>query len=264
MSVSESTSGSRIEAPQMAKKQSLKVIAEFSFEKHFWARPDYDGSRIGECTDRRIFEAVGRALTEWERAEESLHYLYSIVCGVPQSSDGFDNVMRGFGAIENTLGRVAAVRQAGTIYFDPWWHIAQVDNTFTELLKSVQFGARRRNDIAHGKVTRICTYVQKGSPVDLDTGYLLLAPRYMSGRTNPFPSSDEGDRWAMSKSQYACDRNDIRTIADKFLKLANMLADFANQSTRYPETAAPHFIKKLLEANPKYSARRKRRALGPP
>ena len=248
----------------MAKGRPLALIPEFSFEEGFWARPTYDGTKAGEGAPNRIFEAVGHALTEWERAEECLYYLHSIVCGVPSSSEAHDIVMRSFGTTESTMGRITAVRAAATMYFDPWWHIASIRDTVDELFNGAQKAAQRRNEIAHGKVTGVRTFVKDGAPVELDTGYLLLAPRYMSGRTNAFPSPDPLDIWSVTKSHYGFNSSDVEVFADKFTRLASVFADFANQSTTYSSTGDPHFIQRFLKANPNYSARRRRRSLGPP
>jgi len=191
--------------------------------------------------------------------EESFAFFYSILCGGNQGDDAHRSTLRTFGAIENTLGRVNAVRAIAGICFPPYWHIPEVKIPLIVLLDDVKWGAHRRNDIAHGKVVRIRQYVKGGVDVNLDSGCLLVAPSYMTGRTDPFPSEDEDDIFGITKSHYRFNTMDILSYAKKFLALNNCLVNYTYTTVKVKETNIPRLIAEMQSADPEGFVRKMRR-----
>lgn len=242
----------------MAKKNSTENSIDLLFPPHFWQRPPIKERQLGEPFERRIFQAVGAALTEWGRVEESFAVLYSVLCGVMPFNEVGQSVSRGFGSIENTGWKITAARAVAPLYFGEYWRIVDVSSSFVSLMENITWASHRRNDIAHGRAVRVRQYVKDGLDANLDSGYMLVAPRDTS-RTNPFPSDDKDDIFGITASQYRFSAMDIYSYSEKFLKLANYILSHAYSTMRNQETGIPGFILKMKQADPEGFERKMRR-----
>ncbi len=245
--------------PRMPDYPTEPVSNKSWFPDHYWARPKIAERPVGDLTDRRLYQAVGIALTDFEKSQESLAYLYSYLVGAKQGQGDQAAALRTFGAIEAAQPRIEAVRQVAQLYFAPYWHIPEIRTPFRLLLDDAKKAADRRNDIAHGKVVHIRQFVKGGRQVNLTSGYMLVAPSYMTGRTDPFPSEDEDDIFGITKSHYRFNTQDILSYSKKFSVLSNSLVHYAHGCFRDETYNIPRFIQKMKAADPVAFERKMRR-----
>ena len=88
------------------------------FEEAYWKRPP--PQEQGDKDEKPIYEAVGRALSAWERADQELAELFGILIECTDSKS-YAAVKRAYGAIENSTLRRKAVEAAAEVYFSPYW-----------------------------------------------------------------------------------------------------------------------------------------------
>jgi hypothetical protein len=117
---------------------------------------------------------------------------------------------RAYGAVESNSGRRKVILAAAEVFFGKDWE-GVVKKAFTRLIDAVEWAASRRDDIAHGIVTRW--------NVDaVDRGYFHTPPRYNTGRTHAFIDVErvETDRLATTQAKYLYTSEDINGIGEKF------------------------------------------------
>jgi hypothetical protein len=111
-----------------------------------WDRPE--APETGDQDDLALYEAVGRALSTWERMEERLAVLFSFLIGLDVPSDA---AARAYGSILAFQQRRVMLEQAAEVYFD-LHPDAELQTLFDDALSYADGFAGRRNDIAHGMV----------------------------------------------------------------------------------------------------------------
>jgi hypothetical protein len=101
----------------------------------------------GDAEMDKLYAAVGRLLSQWERYEATLALLFSGFVA------GFDNkpARRAYSAVRTFEGRAEMLRAASTAYFAEHPD-EKIQEAFKTVLKEATCFAPRRNDIAHGVV----------------------------------------------------------------------------------------------------------------
>jgi hypothetical protein len=181
-------------------------MSERELQRH-WGRPE--PRKQGDLDPDRLFSAVGQALTNWEHVEQELAQLFMILisCDSPRTSE---TVRRAFGAIEFNTGRRRAIEAAAEVFFGHHWNTAKKD--LDKLLKHVETGSRRRDDIAHGRVMTIST---EGTY----RGGFLMPPEYNTGRTYLSMNRDSGEPLDIYRAKYRFIAADVLSFASKFWEL---------------------------------------------
>lgn len=209
--------------------------------KKFWGRP---GSKsAGDANPDDIYLAVGKALSEWESVEEALTFLFMVFTECDQANT-FRAVQRAFGSIEFNSGRRRALNAAAEIYFEPYWDYARKDLNAL-IISEVDAAARRRDDIAHGRV--ISFAVDK-----IYRGSLLVPPAYNTGRTYATIPKDEMDPVGIFKARYRWVAVDVTRIAEKFNQLRQRIQIYTKKIAKQDGQMPREFIEqaqKFLASN---------------
>ena len=212
----------------MAKKKS--GVTPEMHQKAYWASPTVDPTKVGATSGDNIFLAVGRALTFWERAEESLAYLYIALLGHDGNQAPFgqrDAIFRSFGMVDANSTRRKMIEEIAPIYFARFWAEKKVSEPFTNLMKALMFASVIRNEIAHGKAMEIINHERDGNGnlIPHSFGAFLFAPIYKTDRQIPFtlqrPISVEP--FSFSTSKYLYNDQDINEFTEKFQKLGRAI-----------------------------------------
>lgn len=217
------------------------------FPDGFWKRPKLEVEKRGEPTNTRLFQAIGGALTDFEKSQEHLAHLYQHLSGLgPQEAKP---AVRTFGTIENIRTRTDAIMAVAELYFGQHWKLP-VKKCFSALMRDVNEASYRRNDIAHGTVINVRTFVESGRPVNKTSGHMLVAPSYMTGRTSSNPILNPNDEFSASLSDYRFDRQVVVSFGEKFVQLSNVIIQVAHRCMKDQETGLPRLIRVLKEADP--------------
>ena len=138
--------------------------------RHPWdPRP---AASVGDLSEDALFSAVGRSLTEWENVETECAELFAVLVSARKKSVLWVPAIRAYGSIVSFTARCEMLRQASLPYF----HTRnkkklQFEDKFKSLINEVLQYAGRRNEIAHGQVTKVFSYRRGGSKSD---GYYLI------------------------------------------------------------------------------------------
>jgi hypothetical protein len=172
-----------------------------------WQAPqntDQPPSQInrGHSEKRPLYEAVGRALSEWEYAELSLAWLFSALIESDSAA-----AARAYGTIGGPTGRRDALTFASEEFFrfrdnsDPQTKIDQDD--VAGVIKAYENAIQYRNNIAHGIImSRIDTTL--GS-----FGWFLQAPEYASKKHDKMTHT----------SKYYYNSDNISALAKRFSEI---------------------------------------------
>jgi hypothetical protein len=157
----------------------------------------------GDADDERIYLAVGLALSKWEILETALAGLFRVVVNAQ-----FDPAAAAYGSIVSGASRIemvlAAARSAPAID-------ASTLSEVTVLLNQVGKLSGRRNEIAHGQVTRF------EGPGGVDHGRFLVPATYNSRKKHNPRKPFASDATAMDHYSYAYTSAQIRQYADHFI-----------------------------------------------
>jgi hypothetical protein len=157
-----------------------KKPKEQLFPNDFWARPS--PSMSGDPDPSVTFAAVGQALSMWELIEEQLASLCLVFSGLAEDGKLNTAYRRLFGSIESSSARRAAILEAAAVYF-----LRDKDGTMFKkldaLLRQVSDASRRRDDIAHGIVSKLTTNRKS-------VGAFLLPSGYNSARNKIYATHD--------------------------------------------------------------------------
>jgi hypothetical protein len=183
-------------------------IEEFPFPKIYWARPDAQSQ--GDADADAIYAAVGRALSTWELLEMAAVDLF--VLFVQSYSPA---AKRAYGSIISASGRRDTILAAAETCF----LIHKV--TEADALKIRRFvehwavASGRRNDIAHGVVTRV-------SIGEKERGHFLRPADYNTNKnraTGWFTPFNENDEFWFMHGDYRYTKNDIEHFTARFGEL---------------------------------------------
>jgi hypothetical protein len=205
-----------------SKKQT---VSEKLFPDNFFARPDSQPQ--GDGTADAIYLAVGAALSNWEEMEEALASLYFALTG-SDTAAAYHAIMRTYGSIESNTGRRKALESVAHVYLISHFDEDYIKKPFNDLILNISSGAKRRDDIAHGRV--------HGLTVD-DTfyGHFLFPVDYNNSRSNPFTGMNKKDAhtpFHSMKGHYRYTSADISSISYKFSVLRRKIHEFAAQCSK--------------------------------
>lgn len=207
----------------------------------YWRRPE--ARKHGDRSSPALYQAVGRALSNWERADQEMASLFMVLvgCDDPVTSTA---VRRAYGSIESNVGRRNAILAAAEIYFRKHWHIKSIRTSIVEVLEGVSFASKRRDDIAHGIVI-------DGIRVDgADYGVFLMPPEYNTGRTHAF--IDLNDPLGFMRARYRYVADDIESISKKFEKLREVIRNYLLSCCPRNDGSIP-LVEYLLQSDSKRS-----------
>lgn len=181
-----------------------------------WNRPD-EKDRGSDYADA-IYLSVGKALSEWEKIDNTLAVLFGLL-----TESKTHAAQRAFGAITGSQVRKQALINAGEIFADNH-RVTFKMNELELICKHYSEASGRRNEIAHAVVTAIS--------VDQESkGYFLTPPSYLSrknkAKTLPFwdKASDNEDPFFVFGFDYRYSHEDV----DHFRKLFQDLREHTDQ-----------------------------------
>lgn len=159
------------ETPNHARRSLRRSMTDL------WDRPPIP--KQGDAADSATYEAMGRALCEWERMEVALAYLYSVFTW----RGAFDLQ----GARQYGRGRIFKERMDGledvARRFFIQRHHQDAEGDFGRLVCRVRKFADRRNDIAHGIVTTVRWHIPVvGETVGPQAPQFYLLPAFYDPR----------------------------------------------------------------------------------
>jgi hypothetical protein len=113
-------------------------------------------AKHGDSDENAIFNAVGRALTEWEQVETECARLFAIFVSAHQQRTYHAPAVRAYGCIISFKSRAEMLRMAGTAYFDKRkTKKDSFERGFKNIIKEYSAYSDRRNEIAHGCVKSV-------------------------------------------------------------------------------------------------------------
>lgn len=118
-----------------------------------WNRPAWP--KTGNKKQATVYQAIGKALTEWERYEVALAVLFECFANPHHHSSRpglFAAAGRAFGSVRTFEGRVAMLEAAAECYFIDY-PVPSLEERLDEVIKNGRRFCSRRNDIAHGVVS---------------------------------------------------------------------------------------------------------------
>src|SRR5947208_13024631 len=129
------------------------------FTEQFWKRPDPQPK--GADSADSLYEAVGRALSQWEGVDQELANLFIEFTCEPATGEMTKHaIRRAYGSIISTAGRREAIRVAAEVYFPTWIRENETEKaSLTDILNAAGWAAKLRDDIAHGVVIENITVV---------------------------------------------------------------------------------------------------------
>ncbi len=123
---------------------------------------------MGDADERDTYAAVGHALSRWECLETSIALCFSAIVGALMNQ----SAMRAYGTVASFSGRRDMVKAAFDV-FELRDHPKVAP--FAPLLNRAGNFSARRNEIAHGVVTRVTVD-------NVPQGSYLVPPRYNSNK----------------------------------------------------------------------------------
>jgi hypothetical protein len=124
-----------------------------------------DPSPLGDADEKPIFDAVGRALTEWETVEVECARLFAVFVATRRKHTYHDPAVRAYGSIAGTHSRSTMLQLAAESFFAKRPAKRKLfENKCAELIVAYKEFSNRRNEIAHGLVKRVFITGQNGRP----------------------------------------------------------------------------------------------------
>lgn len=206
-------------------------IPDYSLPRGYWSPPGRSRvQRSGDQTPERIYTAVGCALTQWEGVEEAVQTLLKAFAK-RNSMPVTDPLLVIFGSIENSTGRLAAVRNLGQVYFHETKSPKELRDPFNRLDEHLRNAARIRNDLAHGRVVHfsIRRATAKNTYVELTPGCHLVAADYMTGRNDHLTWHSFDDLLLGNSSRNIYTFDVIEDFIAKFRTLEAMIREYAGR-----------------------------------
>jgi len=194
----------------------------------FWERPPL--REAGEPNADPIYLAVGKALSQWERAEEGFAILFQILIETRSEA-----ATRAYGSITNSAGRRQALRSAAEVTFTEKSIVEADREEFKDLLAHFERASSRRDDIAHGIVMHESVSGEDGKLVQ-PAGWLLLVPDYNTSRTFAFPQETGDVFWYRGKYRY--NGLDVMIFRQKFKLLTEWVFDYNKRIGRVIDLGA--------------------------
>lgn len=123
-----------------------------------------DPSIRGDVDERAVFDAVGRALTEWETLEVECAKMFAVFVSANQKRTYHAPAVRAYGTITSADTRYKMLKLASESYFErrPAKRV-QFEADWNAMLNGYFQYKDRRNEIAHGLVQRVFVTSRKTS-----------------------------------------------------------------------------------------------------
>lgn len=173
-----------------------------------WDRPPF--AKRGSA-ERVLYEAIGRALMDWEEVEGGFAFVYSAFL---TGSRFNTKANRRYGAPANFAQRVDGLKTVACRYFQKNCS-QQVEGEFDELVRLSIGWSNRRNDIAHGRA-RPSQWVIEPDPAMQDAFRWCIVPAHF--RAEKFPDNIPA---------YVLSSREIRRFGVAFRELSRRVSDFA-------------------------------------
>ena len=113
-----------------------------------WALPPIPDK--GDEDEEALYSSVGRALSEWERFENLLAFLFAAFI-IPEHDS--EAARRAYGSVVSFGGRADLLKAASSVYFRNFPDKSLADQ-FDTLIKTARRASPQRNNIAHGSCSR--------------------------------------------------------------------------------------------------------------
>ena len=185
-----------------------------------WDRPYIPKLAVGSITDDEIYLSVGKAISAWESVEAS----YASIFAGFTSQHGIDHqpAVRAFGVVTTVMTRRHMIEAAADAFFRQYDEISDLRPSMEDhqaelkgLLQLYQGWSSRRNDVAHGFVTKAVFVRDEDAWIEPDKSMFLLVPSLGASRKRMI-------EW-YPDYQYRADHIDVFTYA------FHELADQANR-----------------------------------
>jgi hypothetical protein len=205
------------------------------FTSEYWARPQPRDH--GDPNRTLIYQAVGSALNSWERLEEAIFYLCTVLSDT-RDARAHHAIAEIFGSIESSGGRRNALERLSLIYFYPHHEDSRIKKPLRDLLDTVSNASRRRDDIAHGVTTEFMS-IQAGGVDHGSKGCFLVPAVYISSRNIPrlhyfdkaieYTPEGPSDFPILLRGVYRYTSDDIKVFEEKFRELMMKVLEFCGQ-----------------------------------
>ena len=204
-------------------------------ERRPWDRPSWPAE--GDRTLDAVYAAVGGALSEWERYEAVLSYVFAGFTTPTEVAIG----RRTYSAVRTFEGRAEMLRAASEAYFTKYPN-AKLLTQFKDVLRAATAFAPRRNDIAHGSAD----HYRRAPPAPLEIpapdryalfpAFASFRERDMSGTPSYCYTSAEIEYF---RGQFLLLRRPARDLADRLIVEARKRASFDKFRSLYRSSANP-------------------------
>jgi hypothetical protein len=176
-----------------------------------WALPKIPDA--GDEDEEALYSSVGRALSEWERFENLLAFLFAAFI-IPEHDS--EAARRAYGSVVSFGGRADLLKGASGIYFRNF-RDSIIEDEFDSLVKIARRASTQRNNIAHGIVLPFLIRQPHPNPMQF-----ALFPAYYN--TNKHDVHGMPD--------YAFSKAVIDRFREQFSKLQEPLISVARAITR--------------------------------
>lgn len=197
-----------------------------------WHRPKNSliPCRPGDKQDTPIFTALGRAVSAWEGVNAATASLFHELFD-GEHDDDFETGVEAFGGVVNVHERAKKLRALSKKFLEADFGGNRVKATkfkreIRKTLEAYLGWAERRNDLAHGYVTKYQSPDYEHEQQPLTTFYSLLPSH---ARTNHSDYSEDTPlvRWLNSEPIYNYTASEIDTFAKKFRLLDDRIENLA-------------------------------------
>jgi hypothetical protein len=153
-----------------------------------WDIPYARKFKVGDPNPELIFQAVGKALSNWEGLVADLTSIFAVLTAIDEPWS-FNPAVRAFGSVQGAAAKSEMVQQAAEALFHNFETQLNVDcdvirQEMKGLLREYNGWSNRRNDIAHGYVTetKMPDYTNDVQPI---ISTFLLMPSHTTSRKWP-------------------------------------------------------------------------------
>jgi hypothetical protein len=180
----------------------------------------------GDKNTNATYEAVGRALSQWEYLEAKLAELFSQLVGGewPSDDDGpsYHPADRAYGSVLGSAARLTMVEEAAKAHFQRYPNL-ELEKRLKDLISTeCRNFASRRDNIAHGIVD-----FRFSDPPELEFGSWLV-PSFYATKKNPLKGP----------SAYAYTSTEINYFTQEFYRLwvktGELISDIARDQRHSP------------------------------
>jgi hypothetical protein len=162
----------------------------------------------GEETDTAIFEAVGRATSDWEYFEAYFGLLFGALVEAPDHTGA---AMRAYGTVQSFKARSAMVVAAAKAYFLRHPR-SEFETQFNDLIGWAGALSGRRNEIAHG-------IVQPYFPDGQERSGWALVPSFNATNKRVIEAANKGIAPYKSTGKYAYVATEVKDFSSEVQEL---------------------------------------------